>query len=148
MSGEDELETSQPSEPDSSQEKMMAFQCLSDAIEEVKGNLTEQQYMALYSAALWCFNLTPHWAEGRPTPPEPNANQGGNNDACASTGGSGGGGSQHGSGAGVVGGGVGGGEEGGSGAGPGASDEKSRVRRRRRRPRSRGSLEDASVNDA
>lgn len=26
--------------------------------------------MALYSAALWTFNLTPHWAEGRPMPPD------------------------------------------------------------------------------
>jgi hypothetical protein len=76
-SDDEELEASDASEPDSSEEKKLAFQCLSDAIEEVKGNLTEQQYMALYSAALWCFNLTPHWAEGRPTPPEPRDQSGG-----------------------------------------------------------------------
>jgi hypothetical protein len=54
----------------SSEEKKLAFACLSEAIEEVKTSITEQQYLALYSAALWTFNLTPCWAEGRPVPPD------------------------------------------------------------------------------
>ncbi len=55
---------------DSSEEKKLAFACLSEAIEDVKASITEQQYMSLYSAALWTFNLTPAWAEGRPMPPD------------------------------------------------------------------------------
>ena len=54
----------------SSEEKKLAFACLSEAIEEVKTSITDQQYLALYSAALWTFNLTPCWAEGRPVPPD------------------------------------------------------------------------------
>lgn len=38
---------------------------------QVKGRITEHEYVSLYNAALWCFNLTPHWAEGKPMPPAP-----------------------------------------------------------------------------
>lgn len=61
----------------SSEEKRLAFTCLSAAIEDVKGRVNEQQYVALYNAALWCFNLTPHWAEGKPVPPPPLASEAG-----------------------------------------------------------------------
>ena len=38
---------------------------------QVKGVVTEQQYLELYSAAQWCFNLTPSWAGTLPSPPLP-----------------------------------------------------------------------------
>ena len=57
--------------PESSEEKRLAFACLSGAIEEVQASVSEQQYLALYSAAVWCFNLTPHWAGSVPRPPSP-----------------------------------------------------------------------------
>ena len=66
---EGELEVEEASE--SSEEKRLAFACLSGAIEEVKGAVNEQQYLALYSAAVWCFNLTPYWATSVPRPPSP-----------------------------------------------------------------------------
>ena len=56
---------------DSSEEKRLAFACLSGAIEEVKESISEQQYLELYSAARWCFNLTPWWAGTVPRPPSP-----------------------------------------------------------------------------
>ena len=57
--------------PEAGEEKRLAFACLSSAIEEVQGKVTEQQYLALYSAAVWCFNLTPYWAGTLPSPPPP-----------------------------------------------------------------------------
>ena len=56
-------------EVDSCEEKRLAFACLSAAIEEVKERVSEQQYLELYAAAVWCFNLTPQWAGTVPQPP-------------------------------------------------------------------------------
>ena len=56
--------------PNSSEEKRLAFACLSDAIEQIKPKVTEQEYLSLYSAAVWCFNLTPYWAGSVPQPPD------------------------------------------------------------------------------
>ena len=72
---ETEVEVDETEAGESSEEKKLAFACLSDAIEEVKGNITEQQYMALYSAAMWCFNLTPHWASALPDAMQPASRQ-------------------------------------------------------------------------
>ena len=82
---EDEGDDSK-SEAQSSEEKRLAFTCLSGAIEDVKDKINEQQYVALYSAALWCFNLTPQWAEGVPTPPTTEAVANGPAPACAAPG--------------------------------------------------------------
>jgi len=71
-SEEEEEELQQ--EPESSEEKRLAFACLSSAIEDVKDAITEQQYLSLYSASAWCFNLTPYWAGSVPRPPSPNGN--------------------------------------------------------------------------
>ena len=69
LTDEEAAEDESESEEHSSEEKKLAFACLSEAIEDAKSSISEQQYMSLYSAALWCFNLTPHWAEGVPLPP-------------------------------------------------------------------------------
>lgn len=66
---DDDAADDETNEPESSEEKRLAFACLSEAVEDVKGAITEQQYLALYSAATWCFNLTPHWAGTAPQPP-------------------------------------------------------------------------------
>lgn len=67
--GEYDIDADAEAEVDSCEEKRLAFACLSAAIEEVKERVSEQQYLELYSAALWCFNLTPQWAGTVPQPP-------------------------------------------------------------------------------
>lgn len=71
MADEAEGEVEADTTPESSEEKRLAFACLSGAIEETKPHISEQQYLALYSAAVWCFNLTPYWAGTVPRPPSP-----------------------------------------------------------------------------
>ena len=68
---EEDDDEEEEDEPESSEEKRLAFACLVEAIEDVKGKITEQEYLALYNAGQWCFNLTPHWAGTLPTPPPP-----------------------------------------------------------------------------
>ncbi|KAL1530158.1 hypothetical protein AB1Y20_001074 [Prymnesium parvum] len=70
-------ESDSETESESGEEKRLAFAFLSSAIEEVKETISEQQYLELYNAAQWCFNLTPSWASTVPSPPpseEPGAN--------------------------------------------------------------------------
>ena len=68
---EGDVEHEADSTPESTEEKRLAFACLSGAIEEVKDHVSEQQYLELYAAARWCFNLTPFWATSVPRPPSP-----------------------------------------------------------------------------
>ena len=37
--------------------------------EQIKEQLSDKQYLELYNAAQWCFNLTPNWAATIPLPP-------------------------------------------------------------------------------
>ena len=37
--------------------------------EQIKEQLSDKQYLELYNAAQWCYNLTPNWAATVPLPP-------------------------------------------------------------------------------
>ena len=36
---------------------------------QIKEQISDKQYLELYNAAQWCFNLTPAWAATLPLPP-------------------------------------------------------------------------------